>query len=77
MLSPKRLVVGLAMLSYGAIPASTASCDFGPDELCSKRGQECGLGCCEGLACDDATGKCVTAASRDSEVMKATAQGPP
>ena len=77
MLSPKRLVVGLAILGYGSVPAGTTACNYGPDEACAKRGQECGfVPCCEGLACDGATGKCVSAATLSSGPRSDTAQGP-
>jgi hypothetical protein len=75
MRSPRRLIVALTLLGYGAVPASTA-CDYGPHFDCAKRGEACNMfgGCCEGLECNDNTNTCERASITANAVESDTAR---
>lgn len=74
--SLKRLIVALTILGYGALPATSISCEYGPGFNCAARGESCNLfgGCCEGLECSVGTNTCQPPAVTDPEQPGDTAQ---
>lgn len=48
----KRLALIIPLFALGALPSGTTGCSGITDfDLCSKKGQACGVGCCGELEC--------------------------
>lgn len=77
---PKLLAAGLALFSYGSLPAGATACSSGADTIalpeCSKQGEPCGIvSCCDGLECNPISEQCYSPPSSQGDVVGDTARG--